>query len=77
MLIPIHFNGKGGTVVVKVLVNAEGKVEFAVAQYGHPLVKVASTRAAKQWTFKPLKNKKPLAYVGLIEFHFETNKVSY
>jgi hypothetical protein len=61
-----------------VVVDAEGKVECAVTLYGHPLVKVASMRAAKQWTFKPfIKNGKPIAYAGFIEFRFKNSKVSY
>ena len=75
---PAHFRGEGGYGVVKVLVNAEGKVECAVVLYGHPLIKVASERAAKQWTFEPFEeNGESIAYIGLVQFHFKSGKVSY
>ncbi len=55
------------------LVNPEGKVENAQTLSGHPLLRVASAKAAKEWLFKPLvKDDKPVAFVGLLAFTFKS-----
>ena len=60
-----------GTVVVKVLIDEEGKVISAKAISGHPLLLAASVEAAKKSLFSPtLLSGEPLKVEGVIEYNF-------
>ncbi len=60
-----------GSVVVKVLINTKGDVEDWEVMSGHPLLKDAAVEAAKQFKFKPAKQRDRLVKVWMsIPFHF-------
>jgi TonB family protein len=60
-----------GTVVVKVLIDEEGKVIGAKAISGHPLLLAASVEAAKNSLFSPiLLSGEPLKVEGVIQYNF-------
>ena len=60
-----------GTVVVKVLIDEEGKVIAAKAISGHPLLLDASVEAAKNSLFSPtLLGGKPVKVDGVIQYNF-------
>lgn len=60
-----------GTVVVKVLIDEEGKVIAAKAISGHPLLLDASVEAAKNSLFSPtLLSGQPLKVEGVIQYNF-------
>lgn len=60
-----------GTVVVRVLVDREGKVIAAQAVSGHPLLLDACVEAAKNSLFSPtLLNGKPVKVGGVIQYNF-------
>lgn len=60
-----------GTVVVKVIVDEEGKVIAAQAVSGHPLLQATSVKAARQTTFEPfLLNGQPIKIAGVIHYTF-------
>ena len=60
-----------GTVVVKVLIDEEGKVIAATAISGHPLLFATSVQAAKNSLFSPTRlNDKPVSVEGVIEYNF-------
>ena len=62
-----------GTVVIQLVVNADGTVECAQNISGHPLLVSAAKDAAKQWKFKPMKrDENPVAFVGLLAFSFKS-----
>lgn len=51
-----------GTVVVRMLVNKEGRVEKASVVSGHPMLDAAALDAVRNWIFKPaLQQHKPVA----------------
>jgi len=60
-----------GTVVVKVLIDEEGKVIAAKAISGHPLLLAASVEAAKNSLFSPtVLGDKPVRVEGVIQYNF-------
>ncbi|HET9785986.1 MAG TPA: TonB family protein, partial [Pyrinomonadaceae bacterium] len=60
-----------GTVVVRVLIDKEGKVKAATAISGHPLLMDAAVEAAKNSLFSPtLLAGKPVKVDGVIQYHF-------
>lgn len=63
--IPLNtFDGEG-TIIVDVIIDAEGKVECLRAMNAHPILQLAAIKAAKQWTFKPIiVNGKAVRYAG-------------
>ena len=63
--------GARGTVVVQVTISEQGKVLRACAIKGHPLLWLASERAAYASEFAPTKlNGKPVKVTGLISYNF-------
>ena len=66
-----------GTVLVRILIDPEGKVICATPMNGHPVMKKIAVDTAKKWTFKPFEEHgKPVAVYGLIpiQLHWETSK---
>lgn len=64
--------GIEGTVVVKVLVNTKGDVEKVEVLKSHPLLDEAAVEAAKQFKFKPGKQRDKLVKVWVsIPFNFK------
>ncbi len=60
-----------GTVVVKVIVDEEGKVIAAQAVSGHPLLQAAAVKAARQSTFNPyLLSGQAVKVTGTIQYNF-------
>jgi TonB family protein len=60
-----------GTVVVKVLIDEEGKVIAAKAISGHPLLLAVCVEAAKNSLFSPtLVAEKPVKVTGVIQYNF-------
>jgi TonB family protein len=60
-----------GTVVVEVVVDADGNVKSARAVSGHPLLRDASVTAARQWKFTPTQLQgKAVEVVGTLTFDF-------
>lgn len=60
-----------GTVSVRVILNEEGKVIAAQADSGHPLLRAAAVKAAREVQFKPtLLNGKPVKVMGVIKYNF-------
>ena len=60
-----------GAVVVDVLIDTSGNVACVRTDKGHPLLKKAAMDAARQWTFRPLKQRdKPVMFFGHLEFRF-------
>lgn len=63
--------GVAGTVIVQVTINEQGKVVRACAMKGHPLLWLASERAAYASKFVPTKlNGKPVTVTGVIAYNF-------
>jgi TonB family protein len=61
-----------GTVVVRVIVDEEGKVIAAQSVSGHPLLQGAAVQAARQSTFKPyLLNGQIVKVTGTIRYDFK------
>src|SRR5262249_9585771 len=62
-----------GQVLVDILVNERGKVECAQLIHGHPLLVGAAIDAAKDWTFRPMKQRgRAVSFYGHLQFHFST-----
>ena len=60
-----------GVTTIWVLVNREGKVERIVPISGHPLTKLNSARAVKEWQFKPmLEHGFAVEFGGYLDFRF-------
>ena len=60
-----------GTVLVKVLIDEEGKVIAATAISGHPLLFALCVQAAKDSLFSPtLFGDKPVKVTGMIQYNF-------
>lgn len=63
--------GATGTVNVSVVVNENGDVTSANATSGHPLLKEAAIKAAKQAKFQPfLQSGKAVKVIGIIVYNF-------
>ncbi len=60
-----------GVVGVQVIVDLEGKVIAAQAVSGHPFLRPAAVKAAREARFSPpLLNGKPVYIVGVISYNF-------
>jgi len=60
-----------GFVLVKVMIDEKGKVIAAQIEKGHPLLRAASLRSARESEFKPfLVNGQPVKIVGVIIYNF-------
>lgn len=60
-----------GTVIVKVVIDEEGKVIAAQAHSGHPLLQAAAVKAAREALFTPtLLEGKPVKVAGAITYNF-------
>ena len=60
-----------GVVIVRVMVNEEGKTIAAQVDSGHPLLRAASIRAARQTKLRPvIVEGKPVKVVGSIAYNF-------
>lgn len=63
-----------GEIVVYVKVNEEGELISVFAKKGHPLLRIASVEAVKEWKFKAYQqNKKNRGFFGRIDFLFSSN----
>jgi protein TonB len=61
-----------GSVVVEVTISEEGSVISAKAISGHPLLRDAAIRAARQWRFTPtILGGSPVRVMGTITFNFK------
>jgi len=60
-----------GYVSVDILVNDNGKVWCARLVNGHPMLASSAINAAKDWTFRPMKQEgKAVWFYGHLRFHF-------
>jgi len=65
-----------GYVSVDILVNDTGKVWCARLVSGHPMLGSSATNAAKDWTFRPMKQEgKAVWFYGHLRFHFSTGEI--
>ena len=65
-----------GYVSVDILVNDEGKVWCVWLVSGHPMLAGSALNAAKDWTFRPIKQKgKAVRFDGHLRFHFSTGEI--
>ena len=63
-----------GIVRMKILVDKTGVVKCIAAVFGHPLLTNILPAAVTQWRFQPYNvNGKPIAVLGLLDFHFSTS----
>ncbi|HKQ78738.1 MAG TPA: energy transducer TonB [Blastocatellia bacterium] len=61
-----------GIVQVQIGISETGEVNDVSLLSGHPLLREAALRAAKQWSFKPTElNGRPVRAIGLITFNFK------
>ncbi len=64
--------GVSGSVVVRVLVNEEGRVVSAEAESGHPLLRQAAAAAALRAGFKPVSlSGQPVKFSGVLVYTFK------
>lgn len=64
-------------VILKVLIDSEGKVETVKPISGKPILIMPSVTASKQWVFRqPTVNRKKARAKGIIVFIFTYNKVT-
>jgi TonB family protein len=64
-----------GQVLVDILVDRKGKVACARLIVGHPLLAGSAIDAAKDWTFRPMKqNGKVVSFYGHLHFQFSTEQ---
>jgi len=62
-----------GQVLVDILIDQRGKVVCVQLTDGHPMLAGSAIDAAKDWTFRPLKQKRQTVYFyGHLRFHFST-----
>jgi TonB family protein len=62
-----------GVVLVDILVDEKGQVACAQLISGHPLLAVSAIDAAKDWTFRPKKQRgRAVSFYGHLRFHFST-----
>jgi len=65
-----------GYVFVDILVNDTGKVWCARLVSGHPLLASSAINAAKDWTFRPMKQEgKAVWFYGHLRFHFSSGEI--
>ena len=63
-----------GGVIVRILVDPEGRVVCVKAIKGHPLVVLAAVDAAKKWTFRPMTQRgRPVSFFGHLTFQFSAS----
>jgi len=61
-----------GMVQVQIAISETGEVTDVTLLSGHPFLREAAMRAAKQWLFKPTElNGRPVRAIGLITFNFK------
>jgi TonB family protein len=66
-----------GLVLVDILVDEKGQVACAQLISGHPLVAGSAIDAAKDWTFRPKKQRgRAVSFYGHLRFHFSTGPTS-
>ena len=66
-----------GYVSVDILVSDTGRVSCVRLVSGHPLFASSAIKAAKHWTFPPMKQDgKAMWFYGHLRFHFSTGKVN-
>lgn len=66
-----------GQVLVGILVDEKGKVACARVVSGHPMLVGSALEAAKDWTFRPMKQRhKSVSFQGHLNFHFSTGPIS-
>jgi TonB family protein len=64
-----------GKVLVRIVINEEGKVIAAQSISGHPLLQAAAVRAARESTFNPyLLNGAPTKVIGTLTYKFVLNE---
>jgi TonB family protein len=67
-----------GLVLVDILVDEKGQVACAQLISGHPLVAGSAIDAAKDWTFRPKKQRgRAVSFYGHLRFHFSTGPTFY
>lgn len=65
-----------GTVLVRILIDPEGKVVCATPMSGHPMLKKIAVDTAKKWTFKPFEEQgKAVAVYGLIPIFIDRDTI--
>lgn len=65
-----------GYVSVDIVVNDAGKVRCARIVSGHPLLAQSAIEAARDWTFRPMKQDgKAVWFYGHLRFHFSTGDI--
>jgi protein TonB len=65
-----------GQVLVDILVDQQGNVACAQLIYGHPMLAGSAVEAAKDWTFRPKKQKgHAVSFYGHLRFHFSTGGI--
>jgi TonB family protein len=66
-----------GYVFVDILVNTKGQVVCVRFISGHPMLASSAIDAAKNWTFRPMKQDgKAVSFYGHLSFHFSTGKTA-
>jgi len=66
-----------GYVLVDILVDRKGKVACAQLIHGHPLLAGSAIDAAKDWNFRPRKQKgRDVSFYGRLRFHFSTGQTA-
>ena len=60
-----------GTVVLRAVIDREGKIENLQVLSGHPMLAAAAVKAVEQWRYRPyLLNEQPIEVETLITVHF-------
>lgn len=63
-----------GQVLLDILVSPEGKVACIQVLKGHPMLIPGAIDSAKEWTFRPMKQKgRAIFFRGHLSFHFSTS----
>jgi len=66
-----------GYVLVDILVDGKGNVACVKLIHGHPLLAGSAVDAAKDWTFRPRKQKgRDVSFYGHLRFHFSTRQTA-
>lgn len=66
-----------GQLLFDILVDEKGRVACVELVHGHPLLAGSAINAAKDWTFRPKKQRgKSVSFYGHLAFHFTTGTVS-
>ena len=60
-----------GTVVLRAVIDREGKIENLQVLSGHPMLVAAALKAVQQWRYRPYRlNEQPIEVETLITVHF-------